>query len=264
MPSEIYEFTKTDVCIPDLQVQINNSGLFDPIVAEWGLIEDSDQVSISMSDTISEVQEAQLENLVANHVCDDSGHTDEPDLSEDPTDVDNFPVDDTQTASTDVLWTSDKIQQQIDTAMLDTDLGPEYNMVSEIRTETSSKSWQTKMSLPITNLPNGEYLVSWFYEVNIDRCKYGEFLILYNPTGNDKDSYGDYYKYYNNDSITDKPEVIDYGIRGGGDKHLYDCLNGFRQMTLSGDINIELWFRSTSNHKKIKIRNARLHVRRIS
>lgn len=117
--SELYDFVRLDVCLPDLQAQINNSGFFDPIVCEYILVEDGDQVTVSMSAALSEAQETQLETLVDNHVCDGSGTVvTPPDPEQDEDDSGNYVVDDSST-STDNLWTSEQTQNAINTALVD-------------------------------------------------------------------------------------------------------------------------------------------------
>ncbi len=66
--STLYEYTKLDVCPSALTTELNLSGNFS-VLCEYVLIEDRDQVTISMVGPLTSPEEVILESMVMAHIC---------------------------------------------------------------------------------------------------------------------------------------------------------------------------------------------------
>ena len=66
--SEIYEYTIRMTCPAELTSSINASGQFSQ-TCEYVLVEDQDQVTVSMTGPLTEAEQTILEQLVMNYTC---------------------------------------------------------------------------------------------------------------------------------------------------------------------------------------------------
>ena len=66
--SELYEYTIFMTCPAELTASINGSGSFSQ-TCEYVLVEDQNQVSVSMTGPLSEAEQTTLENYVMNYTC---------------------------------------------------------------------------------------------------------------------------------------------------------------------------------------------------
>jgi hypothetical protein len=242
-----YEFTKDNVCLADLQDHINESGLFTPIVVDYILIEDGDQITISMTGVLSETQESLLETLVNNYVCEDS----------DPNEngSDQVIIEDDEPASTATVWSSERIIQEIESRIADS----VYYTDKLSESCTTSGAYSNFHTLDLSGAPNGLYRLGFTCEMIGVKYYYWDWddsSGIGDDNGENKSSYRGYVRLYD---MTHDHTIYEFLTPTGSVAKITD----FSYYTILPNTVLAIQWKSRSG-KNIVIRNAKIEARRIN
>lgn len=223
-------------CERALLTAINDSGLFPDCIQIINL--GTGTTRFEFVSSLTPTQDGDLDSLLSAW-----GYPVEPSQEE----ISGFTIDDDVAAGDDVVWSSERVLQEIQQQLTQASTGVDYAEYNGQRSTTSTY-WQQALEMQTPDLESGDYLLSWSCEwTNSSTRRFTEVRIDLN---NDADDNGD-------------DAIGFYRLEVKEDDGWYS-MSGFKQLTLSGVNEIDFDFRRSGNGSSTAyVRRIRLHLGRV-